>query len=49
MKGTKKNEVYIFDGDVITSEANVTLKQAKDTTRLWHLRLGHMSEKNLKS
>lgn len=44
MKGTKKNEVYIFDGDVITSEADVTLKHAKDKTRL-----RHMSEKNLKS
>lgn len=47
MKGTKRNEVYILDEEAITSLFNVYVGSEKDKTKLWHLRLGHMSVKGL--
>ena len=48
MKGTKRNEVYVLDGEVVTGESSVSVKTNADNTRLWHLRLGHISLKGLK-
>ncbi|KAH9687674.1 hypothetical protein KPL70_014852 [Citrus sinensis] len=48
MSGTRKNGVYILDGEVISGVADVSIKHTEDKTRLWHLRLGHMSERGLK-
>lgn len=47
MKGTKRNEVYVLDGEAITSLSSVSVGFGKDRTKLWHLRLRHMSVKDL--
>lgn len=48
LKRNRKNSVYILDGEVITSESGFSRDIKSDNTRLWHLRLGHISEKGLK-
>ena len=48
MKGKRKNEVYVLDGEVVAGESSVSVKANTDITRLWHLRLGHISLKSLK-
>ena len=48
MKGTRRNGVYILDGEVISGEVGVSKKSTEDITKIWHLRLGHISEKGLK-
>ena len=47
MEGTKRNEVYVLDGEAITGLFNVSIGFEKDKTKLWHLRLRHMSVKGL--
>ncbi|KAH9686822.1 hypothetical protein KPL70_014523 [Citrus sinensis] len=47
MKGTKQNGSYVLNGHTTVGEASVTEK-SEDKARLWHLRLGHMSERELK-
>ncbi|KAL3623657.1 hypothetical protein CASFOL_032473 [Castilleja foliolosa] len=44
LKGIKKNEIYILEGKVIVGYASVAVN---DMTRLWHSRLGHISERGL--
>ncbi|KAH9768873.1 Integrase catalytic domain-containing protein [Citrus sinensis] len=46
-RGTKRNEVYVLDGEAITGLSSVFIGSEKDKTKLWHLRLGHMSVKGL--
>lgn len=48
MKGTRKNKVYVLDGEALIGVSNVIESIEKDITKLWHLRLGHMSVKGLK-
>ena len=48
MKWTRKNGVYVLDGEVVTGESSVSVKTNADNTKLWHLRLGHISLKGLK-
>ncbi|KAH9685060.1 hypothetical protein KPL70_013801 [Citrus sinensis] len=48
MKGTRKNGVYILDGESVTGVSNAIESTAIDKTKLWHLRFGHMSIKGLK-
>ena len=48
MKGTRKNLVYVLDGEVVTGESSVSVKANTDNTKLWHLRLEHISLKDLK-
>ncbi|KAH9660266.1 hypothetical protein KPL70_024153 [Citrus sinensis] len=48
MKGTRKNGVYVLEGEVISGEAGVSERSTEDKTKIWHLRLGHISEKGLK-
>ena len=48
MKGTRKNGVYVSDGESVTGVSNAIESTAIDKTTLWHLRLGHMSIKGLK-
>lgn len=44
-KGDQVNGLYILDESTIISHAIITCQSMKDKTRLWHLRLGHTSEK----
>ena len=34
MKGTRKNRVYILDGEVISGEVDVSLKPTEDKTSI---------------
>ncbi|KAH9684927.1 hypothetical protein KPL70_013734 [Citrus sinensis] len=47
MKGNKNNGLYVMNGQTVIGEASVT-ESGVDKTKLWHLRLGHISEKGLK-
>ncbi|CAL9235463.1 unnamed protein product [Arabidopsis halleri] len=48
MQGQKTDTFYVLRGSVLTGEVNVSVVQ-KDETRLWHRRLGHMSQKSMKA
>ena len=49
MKATQNaSQLYILDGESITEEVNVaSISPQTSSTRLWHLRLGHVSKKGL--
>ncbi|KAH9680636.1 Integrase catalytic domain-containing protein [Citrus sinensis] len=47
-KGSRKNGVFILDGDVVNGEAGVSSADTIDKIKIWHLRLGHIGEKGLK-
>ena len=44
MKGNKNNGMYVRNGQTVIGEASVT-ESGEDKSMLWHLRLGHMSER----
>ena len=47
MKEKKVNTLYILQGSTVTGDAVVSMSEDPDldTTRLWHMRLGYMSER----
>ncbi|KAI9196429.1 hypothetical protein LWI28_023860 [Acer negundo] len=50
MKGTRQRNLYFLDGYTVTGRAAVSSNsddEASDTSRLWHMRLGHVGEKAL--
>ncbi|KAL5850870.1 hypothetical protein ACOSQ4_008883 [Xanthoceras sorbifolium] len=49
LKGTRKNNLYYYDGSTIVGTAAVATldDEESDVTRLWHMRLGHAGEKSL--
>jgi hypothetical protein len=49
MKGNKRDRLYFLRGCVVTGSATVSSSDDPDsnTTRLWHMRLGHMSERGV--
>ncbi|KAL5757330.1 hypothetical protein ACOSP7_019941 [Xanthoceras sorbifolium] len=49
MKAEKIGKLYILKGSTVTGAAAVSTSSLSDSdvTRLWHMRLGHMSEKGL--
>jgi len=49
MKGKKVDTLYIIQGSTVTGDATVSMSEDPDldTTRLWYMRLGHMSERGL--
>ena len=46
MKGSKINGLYVLKGSV--ELPGIITNENSDKTRLWHMRLAHMSEKGLK-
>lgn len=46
LRGTRKNGLDILEGTTVTKEVFMSLSSSVDKTRLWHLRLGHMSLKD---
>ncbi|KAK2447548.1 secreted RxLR effector protein [Trifolium repens] len=46
-KGSKINGLYILDGSTVISNALAVSVETEDITKLWHLRLGHVSERGL--
>ena len=51
MKGTRKNNLYYYNGCKVTRSTTVALEKDvdSDSIRLWHMRLGHTGEKALSS
>ena len=48
MKGLRQRSLYILQGATVTGAAAVCTTPADvDATRLWHMRLGYMSEKGM--
>ena len=47
MKGVKMNGLYILDGRIVVGSVSNVQKQCIGKTRIWHIRLGHISEKGL--
>jgi len=49
MKGKKADTLYILQGSTVIGDDVVSMSEDSDldTTRLWHMRLGHMSEGGL--
>ncbi|KAH9750946.1 Integrase catalytic domain-containing protein [Citrus sinensis] len=47
MKGIKQNGMYVMDGHTIVGEASVT-DSGGNISMMWHLRMGHMSERGLR-
>jgi len=46
MKGFRQGSLYLLQSTTVTGSVIVcTISVDVDTTRLWHMRLGHMSEK----
>lgn len=49
LKGTKLGTLYYFLGTVRTGSALVAYTGSDDMTKLWHKRLGHMSERGMQT
>ncbi|KAI9176928.1 hypothetical protein LWI28_008828 [Acer negundo] len=50
MKGTRQRNLYFLDGYTVIGRVAVSSSsdnKASDTSRLWHMRLGHVGEKAL--
>ena len=48
MKGIRKGSLYILQGSTVTGSAAAVLNlDESDSTKLWHMRLGHMGEKRM--
>ncbi|KAH9782310.1 hypothetical protein KPL71_008845 [Citrus sinensis] len=48
LKGIRKNGLYVLEGTTVTGMVSVSSSSSVDKTRLWHLRLGHMSLRGFK-
>ena len=48
MKGSKKNEVFILNVNVVSGEDRMSIADTIDKIKIWHLRLGHIGESGLK-
>ncbi|KAI9181216.1 hypothetical protein LWI28_012550 [Acer negundo] len=52
MKSTRQRNLYFLDGYTVIGRASVSSSsddEASDTSRLWHMRLGHVGKKALKA
>ena len=47
LKGVKMNVLYILDGRIIVGNVSNVQKQCINKTRMWHMRLRHISERGL--
>ncbi|WVZ14807.1 hypothetical protein V8G54_012373 [Vigna mungo] len=45
-KGRRRNDLYILEGSTVIGHVSVA-SGTENTARLWHLRMGHISEKGL--
>ena len=46
MKGIRRNGLYVLVGSITMPV--ITTSVSSDKTKLWHMRLAHMSERGLK-
>ena len=47
VKGYRMNGLYILDGSIVIGNASVANVASHNNSELWHLRLGHVSERGL--
>lgn len=47
IKGLVKNGIYSLIGSIVIGDSSSIAKSEMDTSRLWHMRLGHGSERGL--
>ncbi|KAK2994968.1 hypothetical protein RJ640_017429 [Escallonia rubra] len=48
MKGLKQNSLYLLQGSTVTTAVATSSSDIdSDTIKLWHMRLGHMSERGM--
>ena len=47
LKGERTTNLYKLTGSIIIGDASAAATEKEDTTRLWHMHLGHMSERGL--
>jgi len=45
MKGARDRNLYYLKGSTVTSALAASVDSDDDTTKLWHMRLGHAGEK----
>ena len=45
MKGIRKNGLYTLQGETVVGTSIVATKDGDEIVKLWHMRLGHVSEK----
>lgn len=47
LKENLTNGLYVLDGSTVTGTVAVTTQKGMLNVKLWHMRLGHVSEKGL--
>jgi len=49
LKGVRRNNLYYLKGSTVTGQVATSTHSDTDSTRLWHMRLGHTGEKSLQA
>ena len=49
LKGVCRNNLYYLKGNTVTGQVATSTDTDDDSTRLWHMRLGHTGEKSLQT
>ena len=49
LKGVRQNNFYYLKGSTIKGQVATSTDTDDDSTRLWHMRLGHTGEKSLQA
>ena len=47
LRGVKKQGLYSLEAKVVSGSTNVSSKKPMSKRELWHMRLGHVSERGL--
>ena len=49
LKAVRQNNLYYLNGSTVTGQVAASTDSDEDSTRLWHMRLGHAGEKSLQT
>jgi len=49
LKADRRNNLYYLKGSTVTGQVAASTSQKEDSTRLWHMRLGHAGEKSMQT
>jgi len=49
LKADRRNNLYYLKGSTVTGQVATSTSSDEDSTRLWHMRLGHTGEKSLQT
>ena len=49
LKAVRRNNLYYLNGSTVTRQVAAFTDSDEDSTRLWHMRLGHTGEKSLQA